>query len=100
MIALFQMPTYYWKFQEHFNKVIMADIYIKLIADNPEHAKNILVNHIIKMSRFGIPRIFITPKANTCISHSNDIRAINLPFINIDYPFFQKILCLQPSLAF
>jgi len=94
------MPTYYWKFQERFNTGIYADVCIKIHADNLENAKKILVNHIIKMSRFGIPRIFITPKANTGISHSNDIRAINLPFINIDYPFFQKILCFQPNLAF
>jgi hypothetical protein len=94
------MPTYYWKFQEQFNTGNNGDVYIEIIADNPIKAKNILMNHIIKMSRFGIPRIFLTPKANTVITHSNDERASNLPFINIDYLLFQKILCFQPRIAF
>lgn len=52
------------------------------------------------MTRFGIPKIFITPKANTVISHSNNIHANNLPYITIDYLLFQKILYLEPKIAF
>jgi hypothetical protein len=94
------MPTYYWKFQEQFNTENYADVYIEIITDNPINAKEILMKHIIKMSRFGIPRIFLTSKGKTVISHSNDERARILPFINIDSPLFQKILSLQPRVAF
>jgi hypothetical protein len=94
------MPTYYWKFQEHFNKENYTDVYIEIITDNPIQAKQILMKHIIKMSRFGIPRIFLTSNGKTVISHSNDERASILPFVNIDSPLFQKILSLQPRVAF
>ena len=94
------MPTYYWKFQEHFNTENYIDVYIEIITDNPTNAKKILMKHIIKMSRFGIPRIFLTFNGKTVISHSNDERAIILPFINIDSSLFQKILSLQPRVAF
>lgn len=94
------MPTYYWKFQECFNTGKYVDVYIEIVSDEIEKSKHILMNYIIKMSRFGIPIIFITPKDKTIISHSNDVRASNLPFISIDYQLFQKILSLQPSLVF
>jgi len=94
------MPTYYWKFQEVLNTGIQAELFIKISTDSPDKAKKILMNHIIKMSRFGIPKIFITPKAKIVISHSNDMRVHNLQFITIDYLVFQKILCLQPIRAF
>ena len=58
------------------------------------------MSHIIKMTRFGIPRIFITLQCNTVISHSNDASARNLLFVNIDYTLFQKILCMQPNIGF
>lgn len=94
------MPAYSWKFQELFDNGIYYDIDIKINADNPEDAKKIIMNHIIKMTRFGIPRIFITSKGKIVISHSNDSRARNLLFVNIDYLLFQKILCVQPSVYF
>lgn len=97
---LTKMPTYYWKFQELFSKENNVDVYIELVADNSIKAKNIIMNYIMKMSRFGIPKIVLTHKGKTAITHSNDARARNLPYVNIDYALFQKILCLQPSVAF
>ena len=94
------MPIYYWKFQEHFSTEKKTDVYIEIISDNPKIARRILMKHIVKMSRFGIPRIFLTSSDKTIISHSNDARANILPFINIDYQLYQKILCLQPRRVF
>jgi len=94
-----KMPTYNWKFQEYFNDGNYADVLIEISTDNPTLAKNIVMNHIIKMSRFGIPKIVLTSKGKTAITHSNDVRASNLPYIIIDYALFQKILCLQPNIT-
>lgn len=105
-LPFFAMPRYYWKFQERFSSSAdsyvdnYADVCIDIVSDSLQQARNILINHIMKMSRYGIPRIFITPKGDTVVSHSNDARAISLPFINIDYPIFQKILYFQPNTAF
>ena len=94
------MPTYYWKIQALLNTGIHAELFITINTNTPERAKKILITHIIKMTRFGIPRLFITPKAKIVISHSNDVRISNLPFINIDYLLLQKILSFAPSLSF
>jgi len=59
------MPTYNWKFQECFNDGTYNEVIIEISTDNPTLAKNIVMNHIIKMSRFGIPRIVLTSKGKT-----------------------------------
>lgn len=94
------MPKYSWKFQELFSNGNIADIDIRISADNKDKAKKILLIHIIKMTRYGIPRIYITPKGNTIIRHSNETRAHSLPFVNIDYDFLQKIQSIQPTTVF
>lgn len=95
------MPTttYYWTFLERFNTGLYADVSIKITTDNPDKARTILMDHIINASRFGYPRIFISPKGDTIISHSNDLNTRNLPFIDIDFLIFDKILHLYPKIV-
>jgi hypothetical protein len=91
------MPKYYWKFEKEFSTGCNNDVYIQVDADTPSQARSILVNHIIKMTRYGMPRLFKTSKGNILISQSNDARVVNLPYIDIDYSLFQKILCFTPN---
>lgn len=91
------MPMYSWKMREIFDDTIMRDINIRITANNSIDAKKIIMNHIVKITRFGIPRIYITSNGKTVISHSNEIRARNLPFITIDYVLLEKILEIQPN---
>ncbi len=92
------MPLYSWKMCEVFDDTIMRDINIRITANHPNDAKQIIMKHIVKITRFGIPRIYITSNGKTVISHSNEIRANKLPFITIDYLLLEKILNMQPNI--
>jgi hypothetical protein len=96
------MSKYSFEFNEILNNGdnILVCLKINTIANEPIRAKNILVQYIIKVSRFGIPKIILTPKGNTIISHSNDERANDMPFVNIDYEILQKIQSTQPKTVF
>jgi hypothetical protein len=94
------MPKYNYTFTEKFSDRKTINVCITIKSDSLEKSRSILIHHIIKMTRFGIPRIFITTKGNTFISHSNEKRADNMPFIDIDYDIFVKIQYMKPEHVF
>lgn len=93
------MPIYYWKFKEYFNNGNYLDVIIEMPASNIILAKKKMISYIIKQSRFGNPKIVLTPKGKTVFTHSNDKRANNMPYADINYLIFQKILCMNPYSA-